>query len=131
MKTKEVRQHFIKTLVRFMYVCLLFTNIILKKLDINKYFNWLQQDLNPQPLSSWTMHEYWTIQPNCPNDRHISVWCIWPCLDLIVCSDHVTFAFESESTHYIILSVTVLFPPNKYNYNCIALFVKLENDNIK
>ena len=66
------------------------------------FFKWLQLDSNPQPLSSQT-----TSQPFSQiglNDW-ASLWVLVYMVHLTVCSCHVTYTFQSESTLYSCLNV--------------------------
>ena len=53
-----------------------------------------------------------TIQPNWPNDWPV-LWVLICTVHLTVCSDHVTYAFQSESTLYSCLNVKELVAQNR------------------
>ena len=72
-------------------------------------FLWLQQDSNPQPLSS---NENSTIWPNWPNGWGVS-WVLICVVHLTVCYYHVTSAFQSESTLCSCLNIKELLMWNK------------------
>ena len=66
-------------------------------------FKWWQLDSNPEPLSSET-----NTQSFCQIAQMIEFWVLIFTLHLTVCSCHVTYAFQSESTRYSCLNLKEL-----------------------
>ena len=60
-----------------------------------------------EPTTTYFVNEHSTICPNWPNDWAV-FWVLICTVHLIVCFDHVTYEFESESTLYSCLNVKEL-----------------------
>ena len=60
-----------------------------------------------EPRTTWFLNEHLTIWPNWVNDR-AGFWVLICTVQLTVCSCHVTYAFQSESTLYSCLNVKEL-----------------------
>ena len=71
----------------------------------NLKFNWLQLDSNQNHLVHKQKHS--TIWPNWPNDWAVC-WILICQVHLTVCSCHVTYMFQTESTVYSCLNVKEL-----------------------
>ena len=60
-----------------------------------------------EPTTTYFVNEHSTIWPNWPNDSAV-LWVLVCTVHLIVCSYHVTYEFESESTLYSCLNAKEL-----------------------
>ena len=66
-----------------------------------------------EPKIASLVNKHSTIEPNWPNDWAVS-WVLTSTVHLTVCSYHVKYAFQSESTLYNCMNIKELLARNRY-----------------
>ena len=74
-----------------------------------------------KPTTTSLVNKHSTIWPNWPNNWAV-LWVLICTVHLIVCSCHVTYTFQSESTPYICLNVRKILAQNKRDIWSLSVY---------